>query len=265
MQRYDDQPAAERAIRDREVYGALVVRPGGPPSVLTASAASPAVAQILTQMGQQMSAPADATAVRDVVPAPADDPRGAGLSTSVLPLILGGVLATIVLDRLTSRPLRRAVAVVVFAGASGLVIGLVLHVWLGALEGSYWTVSGVAALGVAALGLTLTGLHALLGAPGMGLGAATMMLLGNPLSGMSSAPEMLPTGWSTIGQLLPPGAFGSLVRSASFFDGARSGGPLLVLLAWILLGLAMCWTAHARGRVAPEVESVDGERHLVVA
>ena len=139
---------------------------------------------MLTQMGQQMAGETPTSSVRDVVPAPADDPRGAGIATSVLPLILGGVLSTIVLDRMARSPLRRAVAVIVFAAASGIVVGLVLQTWLGALDGPFLATSGVAALGIAAIGLTLTGLHALFGAPGMGAGAAVMMLLGNPLSGM---------------------------------------------------------------------------------
>jgi hypothetical protein len=29
---------------------------------------------------------------------------------------------------------------------------------------------------------------------------------------------MLPTGWGTLGQMLPPGAGGSLLRSTAFFE-----------------------------------------------
>ena len=80
------------------------------------------------------------------------------------------------------------------------------------------------------------GLHRVLGLPGIGLGAAVMMLLGNPLSG---APEMLPAGWGALGQLLPPGAAGSLLRSTAFFDGAGAWGPVLVLGTWLVFGVAL--------------------------
>ena len=84
-------------------------------------------------------------------------------------------------------------------------------------------------LGIAAIGLTLVGLRRAIGMAGLPLGALTILLLGNPLSGVTSAPELLPTGWSTLGQLLPPGATGTALRSTAFFDGAGAGLPLLVL------------------------------------
>lgn len=41
-----------------------------------------------------------------------------------------------------------------------------------------------------------------------------------------------------LGQLLPPGAGASLLRSVSFFDGAAALAPSLVLAAWATFGLA---------------------------
>jgi hypothetical protein len=75
-----------------------------------------------------------------------------------------------------------------------------------------------------------------------------MMLLGNPLSGLTSAPEMLPSGWGSLGQLLPPGAAGTALRSVSFFDGAGAGRPFLVLSAWIAFGLLLCAFGATRTR-----------------
>jgi hypothetical protein len=95
------------------------------------------------------------------------------------------------------------------------------------------------ALGIAAVVLPILGLVALLGPAGIGLGAAVMMLLGNPLSGAATAPEKLPSGWGAFGQLLPPGATGSLLRSVAFFDGAAAGGPVAVLATWAGAGLAL--------------------------
>jgi hypothetical protein len=83
---YADDAAARTAIAERDVYGAVVLGSGGP-AVLTASAASPAVAQALTQLAQSLGADAGAPVrVEDVVPAPADDPRGAGFAAAALPL-----------------------------------------------------------------------------------------------------------------------------------------------------------------------------------
>lgn len=83
----------------------------------------------------------------------------------------------------------------------------------------------------------VAGLAALAGPPGIGLGGFLIILLGNPFSGASSAPEMLPEPVGTIGQWLPPGAGASLLRSVSFFDGAAAIGPALTLAWWAALGL----------------------------
>lgn len=51
---YPDQQAARAAIKNRDVYGAFAIS-GDSITVLSASAASPSVAQLLTQVGQQLA------------------------------------------------------------------------------------------------------------------------------------------------------------------------------------------------------------------
>ncbi len=72
------------------------------------------------------------------------------------------------------------------------------------------------------------------------------MLLGNPFSGATSAPEMLPRPWGEIGQWLPPGAGATLLRSVSYFGGARSGGSWTVLAIWAAAGLSLVVVSAAR-------------------
>jgi hypothetical protein len=110
------------------------------------------------------------------------------------------------------------------------------------------------ALGIAATALGLLGLYAVGREIGLAVGAATIVLLGNPLSGLASAPELLPSGWGTLGQLLPPGATGTLLRSVSWFDGAAAGTPLLVLTTWCAAGLVLIGAGavvHRRQRTEP--------------
>jgi hypothetical protein len=78
--------------------------------------------------------------------------------------------------------------------------------------------------------------------------AVTLILLGNPPSGLSSAPELLPAGWGAFGQLLPPGAAGTLLRSTAFFDGAAAGRTVLVLSCWLVAGLALFLVGVLRRR-----------------
>ncbi|WP_327715659.1 ABC transporter permease [Streptomyces sp. NBC_00490] len=237
LHRYRDEAAAREAIEDRTVYGAVVVTADGP-TLLTASAASPVVAQLLQQAVAQQAA-ADGAQVRtvDVVAAPAADPRGAALNASVLPLALAGMAAGAVV---TFSGLRGTRAALVLVGASALVgvaAAGVADSWLGVITGDWWAQAGVFGLAALAVSGAVAGLAALLGTPGVGIVAGVVMLFGNPWSGAASAPQMLPEPAGTIGQWLPPGASATLTRSVAYFDGAAATGPALTLAWWAALGL----------------------------
>ncbi|WP_250037621.1 hypothetical protein [Paractinoplanes maris] len=261
--RVADTAAAEKLIRDREVYGAIDVSTGTP-QVLVASAGSASIAQTLQSVGNalgqaQAQGTSPAVAVRDLVALPADDPRGAGLAAGALPLVIGGMLAAVLLTNLVRGRRRRVVGAFTFAVTGGLAMAAILQFWLGSLDGSYLLNAGAIALTVAATSLTILGLESLLGYPGFAVGGITMMLLGNPLSGTSTAPEMLP-GWSgTFGQLLPPGAGGHLLRSTAYFDGHGSEYSVLVLLGWLVLGAVLSLLGHHRSRRAAAADEAKAE------
>ncbi|MFD9035176.1 ABC transporter permease [Streptomyces sp. NPDC059567] len=247
VHRYGSAAAARTAIEDRVVYGAVIVTPQGP-ELLTASAASPVVAGLLREAVTAQAPAGTPMKVTDVVPAPAGDPRGSAFGSSLFPLILAGVASGVLV---TILGLRRARAALALAGAAALagIVGTALgHSWLGALTGDWWAEAGVLALTVLAIGATLAGLAALLGKPGLGLGALLMILIGNPFSGVASAPELLPAPAGALGQWLPPGAGGSALRSVAFFDGGGTGGPLLVLGVWAAAGLAALLLGGRRER-----------------
>ncbi|MFJ5833654.1 ABC transporter permease [Streptomyces sp. NPDC093089] len=255
--RVADTAGAERMIREREVYGAIDLS-SGTPQVVTASAASTAVAQTLNSVAAglgQGRGTGPAVTVRDLVPLPADDPRGAGLTAGALPLVMGGLLAALVLTRLVRGSARRVTGALAFAVTGGLAVAAILRFWLGSLDGSYWADSGAVALTLAATSLSILGLMSLLGYVGFGLGAATMMLIGNPLSGTATAPEMLPGRSGALGQLLPPGAGGQLLRSTAFFDARGATVSATVLTAWLTLGLVLCLAGGLRTR--PTADTVE--------
>ncbi|WP_228979108.1 ABC transporter permease [Streptomyces sp. DH12] len=247
-----DADAARSAIEDRSVYGAVVAGPAGP-EVLVASAAGPAVAQLLQQAAAAQS-PDGRVKVTDVVPSPSGDPRGSGMIASILPLALAGLAAGAVVTLLGLRGRRGAVALVGASALVGLVAAAITDTWLGTVDGPWLAEAGVIGLTVLATGAAVAGFAALIGPPGIGIGAVLMVLLGNPFSGVTSAPEMLPEPVGTLGQLLPPGAGASLLRSVAFFDGAGAAAPLATLVVWALLGLALVFLGARRapaGRPAP--------------
>jgi hypothetical protein len=238
VHRYANESEARAAVEDREVYGAFVMTPGGP-KVLTSSAASPAVAQLLGHAAAETGAPTE-----DVVAAE----HGAALPSSVLPLLIAGILIGVAAALLTSSALGRAGLLVAGSALIGLVAAGIVQSWLDVVEGDWIVNAGVLGLTVLAIGATVAGLYAWLGGAGIGVAAALMVFIGNPFSGAGSAPELLPEPVGGIGQLLPPGAGANLLRSTGFFDGAAAGVPVAVLLAWALGGLALVGLAAVGGR-----------------
>ena len=238
VHRYSTEVEARGAIEDREVYGAFVATPEGP-KVLSSSAASPVVAQLLGQAAAETGAPTE-----DVVTAE----HGAALPSSVLPLVIAGILMGVAASLLTSSAAGRAGLLVAGSAIIGLVSATIVQSWLDVVEGAWIVNAGVLGLTVLAIGATVAGLYAWLGGVGIGVAAALMVFIGNPFSGAGSAPEMLPEPVGGIGQLLPPGAGANLLRSTGYFDGAAAGVPVTVLLAWTLGGLALLALATARAR-----------------
>lgn len=249
---YPDADALREAVLDREAYGGFVLTPDGA-TVVVASGAGPVVAQLLTGVGDALAEQSGMpVTTQDVVPLPDGDPRGAGIAAAALPITLGAMLPAIALVRaLPRRPWLRVAAASAYSLTAGTTLAVILDAWYGSTSGAFWPVALGLSLGIAAISLTLLGLEQLAGTAGFAAGAALVMLVGNPLSGMTSAPVMLTPPWGAVGQLLPPGASGTLLRSTAYFDGAGAAGPVTVLAAWVVLGVLLSAVASAVRRRSP--------------
>lgn len=107
---------------------------------------------------------------------------------------MGGLLAALLLTRLVRGGVRRVTGALASAVTGGLAVAAILQFWFGSLDGSYAANTGAIALTVAAIALTILGLESLLGYVGLGLGAATMMLIGNPSRAPRPHPRCCPAG-----------------------------------------------------------------------
>ncbi|MBZ9638819.1 hypothetical protein [Streptomyces sp. PSKA30] len=255
---YDDEKALTSAIEDRDVMGGIALSPDHV-TAYTATAGGPQATAILTSTATALAEQqqVDVT-VTDLKPFPEDDPKGAGFSSATLPMIFGGMIPAVALSRLFpghSGLRLRLAGGISFALVAGFAVAALLQFGTGSLSGNYWITSLGISLGMTALSLTLLGLESLMGMAGFGLGAAVIMFLGNPLSGLASGPHWLPDGWATLGQLLPPGASGSLLRANAYFDGVGAGTAVLTLSCWVVFGLALCLIADRRGRRKATVEN----------
>ncbi|MFS4094872.1 ABC transporter permease [Streptomyces sp. AF1A] len=292
---YPDEASARSAVRKRDVYGAFVVTPGSL-TVLEATAASPAVAQLLGEAGRHLATRASEAAAEraaasaqgtpahsrggkvraerparmrvrtvDVVRISADDPRGVVFSSALLPMTICSIMiALVVAMSLSLRPVARLMALIVMSAAAALGVYAVAEGFLGALPNEHLATWAALALTVLAISASTAGVVALVGSAGLGLSAALMVFVGNPFSGSTSAPELLPKAVDDIGQWLPPGAGASLVRGTAYFNGNDSAGHIAVLTLWSVLGLAAVLFGHrvssvAKGPVASESVTAGAE------
>lgn len=266
---YDDPRELTTAIDRREAYGGVtIVR--GKPTLYVATAASPAVANLLKASYSQvyyekLGTKAGPPKVVDVVPLPADDSAGSSLGFLIQALALGGSIASLALGQLrkmTERSLlngvRHASLLVGYAVLSAGV-ALVAMSFFGIGAGAdKWSLFWGFALISLAITASIAAAVALVGPAGTSLGML-YFTLGIIISGSSIAPEMLPTAGRVVGQLLPPGAGATVVRDALYFPDASTTEPFVVLGLFAAVGLGVVLAKNAVASLPRQRPASDAE------
>ncbi|MFF5758088.1 DUF3533 domain-containing protein [Streptomyces longwoodensis] len=240
-----DAATARQQVRDRTLYGALVVDPaGGTDTLLVATGGGKVLASALEGLvGNLEKAQGRTVRTVDVAPAEARDANGLSSFYVTVGWCVGGYLCASIMVVSTgaarSTP-RRAVIRLATMALVGIVAGLggalIVGPVLGALPGSFAALWGLGALIVFAVGAATLALQGLCGLAGIGLAILLVVILGNPSAGGALPPPMLPPFWRAIGPALPPGAGTWTARSIAYFRGSAVTGPLLVLSAWAVAG-----------------------------
>jgi hypothetical protein len=249
--RYPTEQAARAAIDDRDIYGAVIATPGGR-RLLVASAASFTVSQFLRQAFS-------GAMVEDVKPLDPNDPRGATIGLLLLPLVTVCFGAVLMLGTLRLNGKALVGATIAYSGLGGLAVAAIERFGLGALPGTYLELSAITALTILALVLPIAGLHRLLGPAGLMVSGFLFFVFANTASGNATAPQLLPSPWRVLGQLLPPGAGGTALRNTGYFGGAALAQPIIVLVSFSLAGALLVLGAdRLRGAVRrrEQVESL---------
>jgi hypothetical protein len=248
VERAESAEAARGKIEDRDAYGAIVLAPPAP-RVLVATAASVPAAELIEGIARS----AGVRTVVDVKPTDRDDPRGATLNVLTLALVITSILTALVAVQMV--PELRALGPRVAASSAAAILGGLVAIGIvkaeGALPGSFVAEVAVVALAVLGIALSSAGLIRLIGPAGTGVPFLIFLMLGNPASGLASAPELLRTPWHPLGAFLPPGALGSALRNVAYFDGAKVVLPLLVLAAYVVIGVTLNQIASRRAQEGP--------------
>jgi hypothetical protein len=259
--------AARRWVLTRKADAAFLFdATGAEDTLLVASAGGPSVSQTAAQIAQKIeTAQKRRITVTDIRPPNPGDGRGMTSFYLVLGWVIGGYLtATIMGMAAGSRPANRQRTLIrlgvlaLYAAVSGIAGAAVVGPVFDALDGHFWALSGIGALVVLASAATALALQTLLGLLGTGLVILLFVVLGNPSSGGVYPAPLLPSFWSAIGQILPPGAGTTLVRNTVYFSGHAVTAALWVLGAYAVGGAALAWAAswrnELRRRAAPATE-----------
>lgn len=186
--------------------------------------------------------------VTDVVALSSHDSTGAGLTAASFPLVLGGMLGGVLVSFLVVGPVRRIVALLVYGVVAGAIVTLVLQTWFEILQRDWLLNAAAFGLAMVATASVVSGFNAVLGSPGIAVGAVISLLIGNPISGAALPSQFIAGPWGTVGQYFVPGAASSLVRSLSYFPDADVTTQWLVLGAWTVGGFLLTIVGHFRSQ-----------------
>lgn len=250
-------PAARAAVSDRRVYAAVLLSRAGA-VVYLASAASPAVAQLLAQalpVVVEHVMPGAVVTMSDLAPNPVDDPNGTALPTALIPLTMTSIAAGVVIGLFARGRRKRLVTLVGYSVLAGLLVTVALRDVIGGLGGSWIGNELVITLAAASIAAASCGLATVAGIAGILLTLLVVWFFGFAFSGATTAWQLMPTPWGHLAQYLPVGATNTGLRSVAFFDGAESTMPLVVLGAWTLAGIALTLAGRGRNRETAEASS----------
>ncbi|AVH98948.1 MULTISPECIES: hypothetical protein [Streptomyces] len=263
-----DERTARQQLVNREIDGALVVRPAGTTDTLLVAsgggrALSLALESLLTAVDKNQG-----RTVRTVDVAPSSPHDFNSLSSFYLVIgwCVGAYLCASILaisaGARPANPTRAATrlgTMTLVALAGGLGGAVIVGPVLGALPGSVWALWGLGALLIFAVGAATLALQGLFGVIGIGLAILLVVIAGNPSAGGAFPAPMLPPFWEAIGPALPPGAGTWAARSISYFHGNDMTSALLVLSAWAVAGVLITMLAAVlRRRRTAEADGAPG-------
>ncbi|MEV8376397.1 hypothetical protein AB0P21_26885 [Kribbella sp. NPDC056861] len=244
-----DRAAAREAVLEQRVFGVLEYRGDDAARLQLSGASGPSVAQLLSEQAPRAAAQTGIRIeVSDLTPLQRRDPRGLAIFYMTLAAVIIGFIGAMLYDVHARRlhPGERLAFLALTAGSGGLAITTVVDRVVGALDLPFLSSWAILSLTMFAAEVACTMFGTLFGRWGMLPTWAIMVLLGNPSSGGTVSPALLPATLGTVGQWLPPGASISAHHTALYFPGHQKAFPYLVLIGWGLVAGLVFWAFRHR-------------------
>jgi hypothetical protein len=244
---YADEAAATDAMDKGEIYGALIAGDSSASTnqltvVNSISDLSPL--DIAGNFEEAAKKNGETVTVKPYAPTPLapKDPFGLVCALVLVPLLVGGYMATALLTKALASTSGHwhGLWLLGFAAAAGLVIDLIVTYLLDGLPSdSFWIVWPIMALIILTVSLVAAVLRRVVGPLGIFLTVIVVIQFGNPSSGGANGVPYLTEFWRDLGPFLPPRNAFLLLRNTVYFDGHGIGQPLTVLLAYVVVAGAL--------------------------
>lgn len=259
---YPDQAAATQAMDQGQIYGALIASASPAELIVVPSISDLSPLDLAANFEKAAKAAGQTITVKAYEPTPLapKDPFALVLAILLVPLLVGGYMATALLTNAmgTAASRFRGLWFAGYAVVAGLVIDLIATYWLdGIPTASFWIVWPIMALIIVTVSLFAAVLRRLLGPLGILVTVILFMQFGNPSSGGSNGVAYLPTFWKDLGPFLPPRNALDLLRNTIYFGGNGIGRALTVLLAYtVITGAILVFLEWYRPQ-EPSIPGVD--------
>jgi hypothetical protein len=227
---------------------AAVYAPGHAGVTLAASSAASATrADYLHSVFAEISAASEDAPLTyvDAAPRAAGDASGVGIMFYALPLLLVGLITSIVLLQFGMWPIRKKFAVIAATGAFASTFAFVAATTLDVLPADLMLLVYGFVL-TQAIGWLTTAAALLAKQFFMPIAMTFVLILGIPSSGATVNGDMLPGFIRGLNSVLPFAQFVDITRASAYFDGRGIGEPLLILMAWTTAGAALLAVARRR-------------------
>jgi hypothetical protein len=239
---YPNQSAAMTAIDQGSLYGAYVT--GSSSDTLIVVPAKSFFAQVEVEgaflaAAHKLGRPVTEQTAKALPPS---DPVGAVTALLLIPLLIGGYLAAVLVfkaARGTAAAPWRAAILIGYALVGALLTDLIAGPGIGAYSSShFWPLLPCFWLVTSAVVLAAAAIQGLAGKAGTLLVALMFIVIGGPPAG-GLGTYMLPVYWRNIGVIFPPQNAVTLIRNVLYFGGNNITTPLVVLFLYALAGVAV--------------------------
>jgi hypothetical protein len=262
---YPSKSAAMTAIDQGKLYGAYVTGSSRDTLIVVPAKSffgqlfiEPAFLAAAHKLGRPVT-------VQTVKPLPPSDPVGAVSGLVLLPLLIGGFLAAVLVFKAaggTAAAPWRATILVGYALVGALLTDLIAGLGIGAYSSShFWPLLPCFWLITSAVVLAAAAIQGLAGKAGTPVVAALFIFVGGASAG-GAGTYLLPVYWRNIGVILPPQNAVTLINHVIYFGGNNITTPLVVLFLYVLAGVAVISYLTWNRQAARAPEPARGRRGM---